>query len=162
MSKKNHTRSNHIKDVLKRIKVRSLPTVIETARLDEIIDAFESSRHSKVIYVVGADNKFLGIIDFKDISKHIFFHYHEPKLHSRELIRIITSEYARDFIKKESCSALLNEEFESVLKRMLHKGVEEIPVLTENGKIVADITIVDMIEYYMHITGRDKLGIHPE
>ncbi len=150
---------NCIKDVLERIKGRTLPTVVETARLDELIDAFERSRHSKILYAVNAENKFLGIIDFKDIAKHVLFHFHEPKLDSRELIHIVTSEYAKDFIKKEKCAALMHEDFESVLERMLKSKADEIPVLSEDGDILGDITIVDMIEYYMHKTGRDRLGI---
>ncbi len=149
-----------IKDVMQRIHERVLPTVIETARLDELIDAFERSRHSRILYAVDADNKFLGIIDVKDISRHLLFHYNETKLGSRELIRLVTSEYAKDFIKKESCSALIEETYESVLEQMFKHGADEIPVLSENGEIIGDITIIDMIEYYVYKTGRDKLGIH--
>lgn len=149
-----------IKDVMQRIHERVLPTVIETARLDELIDAFERSRHSRILYAVNAENKFLGIIDVKDISRHLLFHYNETKLGTRELIRIVTSEYAKDFIKKERCSALIEETYESVLERMLKHGADEIPVLSEKGDILGDITIIDMIEYYVYKTGRDKLGIH--
>lgn len=161
MNGKNGKPKNSIRDVLARIKERTLPTVIETARLDELIDAFERSRHSRVLYVVDDNNRFLGVIDVKDISQHVLFHYHEPRFDSRELIRIVTSEYAKDFIKKERCAALLDEDYESVLERMLKYRADEIPVLSEEGKILGDITIVDMIEYYMHKTGRDRLNILP-
>ncbi len=150
-----------IKEMMERIKERTLPTVIETAALDELIDAFERSRHSRILYAVNADNKFLGIIDVNDISKHILFHYHEQGLDSRELIRIVTSESAKDFIKKEKCSALMEEDYELVLERMLKSRADEIPILSEQGEILGDITIIDMIEYYVHKTGRDKLGIEP-
>lgn len=149
-----------IKDVMQRIHERVLPTVIETASLDEVIDAFERSRHSRVLYAVDKENKFLGVIDVKDISRHLLFHYNETKLGARELIRIVISESAKDFIKKERCSALIEESYERVLERMLKHGADEIPVLSENGDILGDITIIDMIEYYVHKTGRDKLGIH--
>jgi CBS domain-containing protein len=161
MREENARTKSCIKDVLERIHERKVPTVIETARLDELIDAFERSRHSRILYAVDAGNKFLGIIDFKDISMHVLFHYHEVKLGSRELIRIVTSEYAKDFIKKEKCSALMEEDYEHVLERMLKNGADEIPVLSEKGEILGDITIVDMIEYYVYKTGRDKLGIEP-
>ena len=154
-------RTNCIRDVLARIKERILPTVMETARLDELIDAFERSRHSRVLYAVDAENRFLGVIDVNDISQHVLFHYHEPRFDSRALIRIVTSEYARDFIKKEKCTALLDEDYESVLQRMIKNRADEIPVLSEEGEILGDITIVDMIEYYMHKTGRDRLNILP-
>ena len=161
MSKSNVIVKSSIKEMMERIKERTLPTVIETAALDELIDAFERSRHSRILYAVDADNKFLGIIDVKDISKHILFHYHAQGLDSRELIRIVTSESAKDFIKKEKCSAMLEEDYELVLERMLKSRADEIPVLSEKGEILGDITIIDMIEYYVHKTGRDKLGIEP-
>ena len=103
----------------------------------------------------------MGVIDVNDISQHVLFHYHEPRFDSRALIRIVTSEYARDFIKKEKCTALLDEDYESVLQRMIKNRADEIPVLSEEGEILGDITIVDMIEYYMHKTGRDRLNILP-
>lgn len=161
MNGENGKTQNCIRDVLARIKERILPTVTETARLDELIDAFERSRHSRVLYAVDADNRFLGVIDVNDISQHVLFHYHEPRFDSRALIRIVTSEYARDFIKKEKCTALLDEDYENVLQRMIKNRADEIPVLSEEGEILGDITIVDMIEYYMHKTGRDRLNILP-
>jgi CBS domain-containing protein len=44
---------------------------------------------------------------------------------------------------------------------MIKNRADEIPVLSEEGGILGDITIVDMIEYYMHKTGRDRLNILP-
>jgi CBS domain containing-hemolysin-like protein len=161
MREGNAIAKSSIKDMMERIKERTLPTVIDTAALDEVIDAFERSRHSRILYAVDADNKFLGIIDVKDISKHVLFHYHEQGLDSRELIRIVTSESAKDFIKKEKCSALMEEDYERVLERMLKSRADEIPILSEKGEILGDITIIDMIEYYVYKTGRDKLGIQP-
>jgi CBS domain-containing protein len=144
-----------IADLVERLKQRKVPVVPKRATISEIIDAFAASNHSRILYVVDDEGRFRGILSLGNMIRHVFFHYHDPSIDSRSVVSMVVSETAGDFMQKEPMVAMLSHDVEAVLQRMIDHNVKEIPILDDEKRVVADLTIVDLLKYYKCIKGPD-------
>jgi len=53
--------------------------------------------------------------------------------------------------------ARVTDEVENVLKRMIKNNVKEIAILDNQKRVIADLTIIDLLKYYKRCTGKDLL-----
>jgi CBS-domain-containing membrane protein len=58
-------------------------------------------------------------------------------------------------MQREAMFAIHSEDVEAVLQRMIDHNVKEIPILDDEKKVVADLTIVDLLKHYKCIKGAD-------
>jgi CBS domain-containing protein len=144
-----------IADLVERLKERKVPVVPKGATVSEIIDAFAASDHSRILYVVDDEGRFRGILSLGNMIRHVFFHYHDPSIDSRSLVSMVVSETAGDFMQKEPMVTMLSDDVEAVLQRMIDHNVKEIPILDDEKRVVADLTIVDLLKHYKCIKGPD-------
>jgi CBS domain-containing protein len=144
-----------IADLVERLKQRKIPVVSKRATVSEIIDAFAASDHSRILYVVDDEGSFRGVLSLGNMIRHVFFHYHDPSIDSRSLVSMVVSETAGDFMQKEPMVAMLSDDVEAVLQRMIDHNVKEIPILDDEKRVVADLTIVDLLKHYKCIKGPD-------
>ncbi len=114
-----------------------------------------SFEHSRLIYVVDDKGKLTGTISLGMLVRHVFSPSHEPQIHPRFLIDMITAETAKDIMQKNTLVATEEEEVGSVLRRMLGANVKEIPVLDREKRVFADITIVDLLRFLFNATEHD-------
>ncbi len=123
------------------------PIVPPEANMNEILAAFDRGRHSRVVYVAGGDESILGTISLGDVVRHVFFHYHEQEAHSPvcSVISMAAAEHARDFMYPDPVFARGSDHIDDVIARMLKHRLKEIPVLDERRRIVADLTMVDLL-----------------
>jgi CBS domain-containing protein len=146
-----------IDNLLDGIKQRQIPLVSEKATLGHIIDAFADGTHSRLLYVVGDNERLVGVISLGDLIRHVFFHYHEQVSYvdSRNLVKMAVCETAKDFMHKELLCATVSENIEDVLEKMIRHNAKEIPVLDDKKRIVADLTMVDLLKYYKSVKKSD-------
>jgi len=144
-----------IADLVERLKQRKVPVVLKGATVSEIIDAFAESDHSRILYVVDDEGRFRGVLSLGNMIRHVFFHYHDPSIDSRSLVSMSVSETAGDFMQREPVFAMLSDKVEDILQRMIDHNVKEIPILDDEKRVVADLTIVDLLEYYKCVKGPD-------
>jgi CBS domain-containing protein len=144
-----------IADLVERLKQRKVPVVPKRATVSEIIDAFAASDHSRILYVVDDEGSFRGVLSLGNMIRHVFFHYHDPSIDSRSLVSMVVSETAGDFMQKEPMVTMLSDDVEAVLQRMIDHNVKEIPILDDEKRVVADLTIVDLLKHYKCIKGPD-------
>ncbi len=144
-----------IADLVERLKERKVPVVPKRATVSEIIDAFAASDHSRILYVVDDEGSFRGVLFLGNMIRHVFFHYHDPSIDSRSLVSMVVSETAGDFMQKEPMVTMLSDDVEAVLQRMIDHNVKEIPILDDEKRVVADLTIVDLLKHYKRIKGPD-------
>lgn len=152
---KNKRSLGKIADLLEQLKQRKLPVVSKRATVSEIIDAFAVSDHSRVLYVVDDEWRFIGVLSLGNMIRHVFFHYHDPSIDSRSLVSMVVSETAGDFMQREPMFAIHSEDVEDVIQRMIDRNVKEIPILDDEKRVIADITIVDLLKYYKSVKGPD-------
>jgi len=144
-----------IAELLKQLKQRKVPVVTKRATVSEIIDAFSASDHSRILYVVDDEWRFIGVLSLGNMIRHVFFHYHDPSIDSRSLISMVVSETAGDFMQREPIFAIHSDGVEDVLQSMIDHNVKEIPILDDEKRVVADLTIVDLLKYYKLVKGPD-------
>ena len=153
-------RTDHIgkvADFLKESKPRRIPKVKEHAGVSELIEAFVQSHHSRIVYVVDDQERLKGIISLGNLVRHFFFHYHDTHIDSRHLISMAVSETAKDFMHENALFALVTDEVEDVLKRMIKNNIKEIAILDSQKRVIADLTIIDLLKHYKRCTGKDLL-----
>jgi len=152
---KNKRSLGKIADLLEQLKQRKLPVVPKQATVSEIIDAFAASDHSRVLYVVDDEWRFIGVLSLGNMIRHVFFHYHDPSIDSRSLVSMVVSETAGDFMQREPMFTIHSEDVEDVIQRMIDRNVKEIPILDDEKRVIADLTIIDLLKYYKSVKGPD-------
>ena len=146
-----------VADFLKQSKPRNVPKVKEQAGVSELIEAFVQSDHSRIVYVVDDQERLKGIISLGNLVRHFFFHYHDTHIDSRHLISMAVSETAKDFMHENALVTRVTDEVEDVLKRMIKNNVKEIAILDSEKRIIADLTIIDLLKYYKHRMGKELI-----
>ncbi|MEA3280474.1 MAG: CBS domain-containing protein, partial [Thermodesulfobacteriota bacterium] len=124
-----------------------IPIIHEDASIKEVVDIMISFEPGHFLYVVDDEKKLVGRISLKALAKHVFYPSHEPQIHPRFLINMITAETANDIMKRKTVVATENEEVGMVLKRMIRTKVHDIPVLDDEKRVVADITLIDLLRF---------------
>jgi CBS domain-containing protein len=140
---------HHVKlrEVIATQKDRKLPLVRQESSIEEVIDAMVRYEHTRLLYVVDEDGKLLGTIALGPLVRHVFRRSHEPQIHPRVLMSMITTETAEDIMQKNPIFAVEDEDVEAVLKKMIGKNVKEIAVLDKEKRVVADITMIDLLKF---------------
>lgn len=132
---------------------RDLPVVFENASIDDVISAIVKSPHSRMLNVVDDQRRLVGTISLGALTRHVLAHDHEPSIHARSVIGLLSRETASAIMRKKPIYATVDEQIGVVTRRMLDANVKEIPVVDDDKRVIADITIVDLLE---HLTGLDK------
>ena len=136
-----------ISDLSAFLKGRSLPIIHEKATIEEVVGAMVRFERSRLLYVVDDEGKLVGTISLGLLARHIFSPGHEPQIHARFLLSIITAEFAKDIMQKNLVVAAKEEEVGAVLQRMIRANVKEIPVVDSEKRVIADLTIVDLLRF---------------
>lgn len=132
---------------------RQLAHISPKAGIKEIITAFAGAKHTRLAYVVDDEKRLSGVISLGNLTKHLLFHHCDKAIDNLHLISMATSETAADFIDQPVITARLSETIEPVLERMLSANIKEIPVVDDQGRLVGDLTLVDIL----HLCAKDIL-----
>lgn len=144
-----------IGEVLKTLKGRKIPVVTQESSVEEAIDAMVRLPHSHLLYVVDDHKRLMGTISVANLVRHFFSRSHEPRIHPRHLITMITTETAKDIMETHPIFAMEDEDVELVLKRMIQKNVEDIAVLDSEKRPTGDITMTDLLRFLIK-TGKKR------
>jgi len=145
--------SSTIAEIIGVIGERRLATVSSKAGFPEIINAFSRAEHARLVYVMEENQHLIGVISLGNLAKHLLFHHNFKAIDNLHLISMATSETAADFIDRPVITAHLSEIIEPVLERMLTANIKEIPVVDDQGRLIGDLTLVDIL----HLCSRDIL-----
>ncbi len=145
---KNKRGLGKIADLITTLKERKIPVIYEQAGISEIIEAFAGSSHSRLLYVVDQEERLKGFISLGNLVRHVFFGYHDPYIDTRKLTHMAISETADHFMQRDPHFAVASEDLQEVLQRMIKNNIKEIPIVDDEKKIVADLTIVDFFKQY--------------
>lgn len=140
-----HVSSKIVRDVVEIHSNRQLPIVKKDTHIDNLAENIKWFRHSRQLYVVDDNNRLLGIINLQCLVRHFFTHHHESNINPRHLLSVITTESAEDIMLPSPLSVDLDDRVEDVLKKMVAAEVEEVPVVDSSGKVIADLTMIDLL-----------------
>lgn len=135
-----------IKEITIHLRGRDIPTVLETTLIEDVIKTMCRFLHSHLVYVVNESDELTGTISLGTIIRQVLCHKYEPKVHPRMLLGIVTHETAKDIMLRQPVVASEGEEVELVIKRMIDANVKEIAIIDNEKKIVADITMLDLLK----------------
>ena len=154
MMMQHHDLSSTVAEIVGAAGKRRLAVVSPEAGLPEIINAFAEAEHARLVYVAGHDQQLIGVISLGHMAKHLLFHHSDKAVDNLHLVSMATSETATDFIDRPVITAHLSETIEPVLERMLAANIKEIPVLDDQGHLIGDLTLVDIL----HLCAKDFLN----
>ncbi len=137
-----------IQDILRRITERELPCVKEDSDIREVIKVAVRSPHTRLVYVVNDQDKLLGVITIGSLMRHLYPYHYEATLHPRDILRNIAVEKATHLMTGGNVHASPDDTVEAVLQRMASTGAKEMAVLDNNGCMLADITVMDLLKHY--------------
>jgi CBS domain-containing protein len=140
-----------VRDVVQKHGGRHLPVINRDVHVDEIVEMIEWFRHSRQLYVVDDDDRLLGNITIASLVKHLFIHHHGTSINPRHLLAAMTTETAEDLMLEKPLAAGINEDVDDILEKMVARNVEEVPVLDEGGRVVGDVTMIDLMKIYKDI-----------
>ena len=147
-----------VHDIMHHIKGRGFPCVSEESDISEVIRIAAKFPHTRIVYVIDTNGTLLGAITIGALLRHLYPYHYEDKIHPRDILRNIIVEKASHLMSSKNVNASPNESIDGVLKRMASTGVKEMAVLDKNGRILADITAVDLLNPSSR-TGNEFLAI---
>jgi CBS-domain-containing membrane protein len=134
-----------VRDVVARHKNRQVPLIQHDTPIDDLPQAIEWHRHSRQLYVVDEENHLMGNITLGRLVMYVFASSHGSSMNPRHVMGLITCTCAGDLMTEGTLSAGMDERVEEVLERMVDAKVDEVPIVDTKGRIVADLTMVDLL-----------------
>ena len=134
-----------VRDVVARHRARQVPTIRQDTAIDRLPVAIQFHRHSRQLYVVDGRNHLLGNISLARLVMYLFARSHGSSMNPRHVMGLITCESAGDLMTRGTLTVGMEDRAEDVVERMIEGNVDEVPVVDEEGKIVADLTMVDLL-----------------
>jgi len=136
-----------VAEVLENLPPRAVPLITEDAGIEEVVDAFSTAPHSRLIYVVDGEQRLLGIIALGDLARHLFFHYQGNYIDARSLVSIAACENARDLMQREPIAVRPEQKVEEAIELMMGHNIKELPVVDAGSRVIADLTLIDLLRH---------------
>ena len=137
-----------IREILEHIGDRDFPYVSENSDISEVINVAVRFPHARLVYVIDDQKILLGVITIGSLMRHLYPHHYKEKIHPRDILRNIVVDNASHLMGSGNVNALPEETVDVVLKRMASTGAKEIAVVDSDGRILADITAIDLLKYH--------------
>ncbi|MBC8319025.1 MAG: CBS domain-containing protein [Desulfobulbaceae bacterium] len=146
MSKYHKIQHATVNDIVSDKERRQIPQVHPDDGVAEIVAAFKKSRHARLVYVVDENQHLSGAISLGNLAKHLLFHLNDKEIDNLHLMDMALAETAMDYIDRPVVSAKISDNIEPVLANMLKASIKEIPIVDDQKKLVADLTLVDILD----------------
>lgn len=140
-------RRRQVRDLLEHFGERALPLVSLEAEREELVAAMDRFRRNSLLFVVDEKNRLQGALAVKQLVRHLLAPSHEPQIHGRRLFNQLTSSSAEQWMIAHPLCATPEEDLRELLERMIQANVKEVPVLDPKGRVIGDLTLVDLAVY---------------
>jgi CBS domain-containing protein len=131
-----------------------LPLVAAGACLTEVVRVMVKGHRRRIVYVVDTDGRLLGAITLNHLKDIIFRFFLDDRLGnavvvSERIAELFTSEKAEQVMSLDLPSCLADETLAAAVSRMMESNVTHMPVLDHEGRVVADLDILDLLELWL-------------
>lgn len=131
-----------------------LPRVAMGACLEEVVRVMVKGHRRRIVYVVDAGGKLKGAITLSHLKDIIFRFFLEERLGntlvvSERIVELFTSEKAEQVMTLDLPSCRADETLADAVGRMMEANVTDMPVLDHEGRVVADLDILDLLELWL-------------
>jgi CBS domain-containing protein len=131
-----------------------LPLVPVGACLEEVVRVMVKGHRRRIVYVVEASGKFKGAITLNHLKDIIFRFFLDDRMSnavvvSERITELFTSEKAEQVMTLDLPYCLIDETLGEAVGRMMETNVTDMPVLDQEGRVVADLDILDLLELWL-------------
>lgn len=131
-----------------------LPLVPVGACLEEVVRVMVKGHRRRIVYVVDSDRRLKGAITLSHLKDIIFRFFLDERLSnavvvSDRIVELFTSEKADQVMTLDLPSCLIDETLADAVGRMMETNVTDMPVLDQEGRVVADLDILDLLELWL-------------
>ena len=131
-----------------------LPVVKTESPLREVLQAMVKRHRGRIVYVVDPDGKVKGSISLDNLKDVIFRHYMKSRVSdafmiTEHIMELFASEKAEDLMAAGLGVCHEHECLHDVITRMIERNVKDMPVLDKEGRIIADLDILDLLELWL-------------
>ncbi len=131
-----------------------LPIVATENPLKEVVQVMVKGHRRRIVYVVDAYNKFKGAITLEDLKNVIFHYYLDSRVRdvlvvTQHIEELFTSEKAFDIMNPDYIACFEDETLHDIIVRMNQWNVLDIPVLNREGRVIADLDILCLLELWL-------------
>ena len=135
-----------------------LPIVASGTSLKEVVCAMVKGRRRRIVYVVDSKDRLIGSITLNDLKDVVFRYYLNGRVpdvlvFTEHIERLFASERAEDLMARNLPVCHEFEGLRDVIARMIQQDVQDIPVLDKEGRVVADLDILDLLELWVKSGG---------
>ena len=108
-------------------------------------------RHPEIHYFCVTDNSknLMGLISRKRLFSAIFSHHVSAGSKVTELYSLLTSENASDLLVKHVFTCKESDSIDKVIKQMIKRRLNAIPVLNEAGKFEGLVTVEQILSEWL-------------
>ncbi|MFP3869200.1 MAG: HPP family protein [Desulfobacteraceae bacterium] len=127
-------------------KLDNLPylAVSGDATLEQVAEKITDMRQVRGIYVVDEQGRLEGAISLGALIRHVIEARNKPSFFVRSLLSRITCEKVSDLMDKHVIYARKSDALDKVIDRMAGSNIKEIPIVDDQGRIIANVSILDL------------------
>lgn len=131
-----------------------LPAVRPESPLKEVVHAMVKGHRRRIVYVVDAKGTLKGAITLDDLKDVIFRYYMSAKIRealivTEHITELFASEKAEDLMDADLAVCHEHEKLHDVIVRMNERNINDIPVLNPEGRVIADLDILDLLKLWL-------------
>ena len=144
-----------VRDFLNALPHRvDLAMLVPGTPLKEVVRAMVAGHRRRVVYVVDADGALQGAISLDTLRDTIFRYYQEDQVAdalvvTERLLEVFASEKAEDVMSSGLAVCRLHESLQAVISRMIEGNLRDLPVLDDDGRLIADLDILCLLELWL-------------
>ena len=129
---------------------RTEPAVVaESASLREVARKMVEDLKTREVYVVDGEGRFLGVITLRRLARWAFARQVPRDLSPTELLDLISSETAGDLALRKPAYVREDDPFETLLQVMFRYDINEIPVVSAEGRIVGNLNMLEILAAWL-------------
>ncbi len=149
-------RALRVRDAEKLISTEPI-LVRDEASIYETVEQLIDTRHARCAYVVDEQGQLLGMVTLKALVEHIFaHHYLGGKPAEGSMFDIIHTENALQLAATQPVYVTENEPLDQAIEKMLNSDLQEVPVVDEEGVVVGDINLLDLLSMWMESSSESR------
>lgn len=136
-----------VSELVDTVGERQAPTVSSQASLREAVETFERQRHTRVLYVVDETERIVGILTAGSLLRHAETYGLTPQIHARRIPALLSGDTVEQIMIHHPITIKRSDTVGVAVRRMSETGAKELPVVDKNGRVTADLTIIDILYY---------------
>ena len=131
----------------------------ESALLEEVVDRFAHEPYVRAIFLVDSHQRFTGMLRRIDLLKWIYLQLFGKtagqKASTSEVLRLTFAQKAKDLARGDSTNMGVrpSDSLQTAMNQMTAYGEAILPVLDDEGEILGDIRVTDVLLKALELKG---------